>query len=208
MAIPSMIVGGGNNSTAQNVIRVTFSEATSDAPRLEAWDDYSFATVANEVFTGTTGNGDIPMIAAVGTTDSAPASAWVPATATGGGATANLLEGNTSYCNLSASSVAAAGNVTFNLNWKVPYDASIPSDMAAVLVVRFSYTGPAPVLTWAFNDDDGGGTEGTPVWTTITPGLGGNKIKPADSGASAGNVILHRPVSSTVDAGEIWVVTS
>ena len=208
MSIPSKITGAGNNSIAQNVLRVTFSEATSDIPRLEAWDSYAFTTTVNEVFAGTAGNSNKPMIAAVATTNAAPISAWVPAAVTAGGATINLLKGSTNFVNLSNAVVAQGGTVRFNLNWKVPFDAAIPSNMAAVLVIRFSYTGPAPILTWAFNDSAGGGTEGVPVWTNITPGLGGNKIKPADAGSSAGNIILHRPVAGTVDAGEIWVATS
>ena len=85
---------------------------------------------------------------------------------------------------------------------------TIPSDMASVLVIRFSYTGAAPVLTWAFNDDSAGGIEATPVWTNITPGLGGNKIKPADAGVTGASVVLHRPVAGTADAAEIWVTAS
>jgi len=209
MAIPSKVVGGGNNSVAYNVFKITFSEATSDAPRLEAWDDYAFNTVNHEVFSGTTGNSLKPMIGAVATTDSPSISSdWMPVSATAGGATINRLKGDTNYVNLDNAAVSASGSVLFNLNWEIPYDASIPSDLAAVLVIRFSYSGTAPVLTWAFNDNDGGGTEGTPVWTTITPGVAGNKIKPADAGSTPSTVVLHRPVSSVQDCGEVWVVTS
>lgn len=209
MAIPSKVVGAGNSSAAQNVFRITFSEATSDIPRLEAWDDYAFNTVTHEVFTGTSGNSSEPMIGAVDTTDAAPASTWMPAAGNGANDTdANRLKGTTYYIGLGSSAVSAAGTVLFNLNWEIPYDASIPSDLAAVLVIRFSYSGSAPILTWEFNDNDGGGTEGTPVWTTITPGVAGNKIKPADSGSTPSTVVLHRPVSGVLDCGEVWVVTS
>ncbi len=208
MGIPSKVVGGGNNSVAQNVFKVTFSEATDDVPRLEAWDDYTFASVLHEIFTGTAGNSTLPMIGAIATTDAVPGSDWMPASASAGGAVSNLLEGSTSYVDLAVAAVAQGGNVRFNLNWNIPYDAAIPSDMASVFVIRFSYTGAAPVLTWEFNDDEAGGIEATPVWTTITPGLGGNKVKPADAGSTAGNVILHRPVSGTIDAPEIWITAS
>jgi len=208
MAIPSKIVGAGNNSTAQNVIKVTFSEATSNIPTLEAWDNFSFNSIAHEIFTGTTGNGDIPMLSAVATTDAGPSSDWLPSSATAGGATINRLKGDTNYVNLASSAISASGSVLFNLCWSVPFDASIPSDMEAVLVIRFEYTGPAPVLTWEFNDDDEGGTEGTPVWTTITAGTSGHQIIPTDSGATAGSLMLHRPVSGVIESGEIWVTTS
>lgn len=207
MAIPSKVVGAGNNSTAQNVFRVTFSEATSNIPTLEAWDNFSFNTITHEVFTGTTGNGNLPMLSAVATTATGPASDWVPVAATSGGATINRLKGDTNYVNLSSGVVAASGSVLFNLCWSVPFDASIPSDMEAVLVIRFEYTGPAPVLTWEFNDDDAGGTEGTPVWTTITAGTSGHQIIPTDLGASVGSLMLHRPVFGIIDSGEIWVTS-
>jgi len=211
MAIPSKITGGGNTSVAQKVIRVTFSEATSDRPKLEAWDDYAFAATTHEIFTGTAGNSNQPMLCAVGTTDAAPTSDWAISTPVGGGATINLLKGSTDYVFLSAASIPATtpgtdDYVTFNVNWEIPSDASIPSDLAAVLVIRFSYGGSAPILTWDFNDSSEGGTEGTPYWTTITPGIAGHKIKPADVGSTPSTVVLHRPVSGTQDAGEIWVV--
>jgi len=207
MSIPSKIVGAGNNSTAQNVVRITFSEATSDIPKLEAWDDYAFSTVLHEVFTGTSGNGSKPMIGAVATTDAAPISAWMPVSGTSGGATINRMKGTANFINLAAAAIAAAGTVRFNLNWEIPYDASIPADMDAVLVCRFSYTGAAPILTWEFNDAVAGGTEASPIWTTITPGATGHVVKPGDSGSTASNLVIHRPVSGVIDSAEIWVVT-
>lgn len=208
MAIPSKIVGAANNSTAQNVIKVTFSEATSNVPTLEAWDDFSFNAVTHEIFTGTTGNTNLPMLSAVATTVGAPASDWVPASVVAGGATINRLKGDVNYVNLSAAALLALDSVLFNLCWTIPFDAAIPSDMEAVLVLRFEYTGAAPVLTWEFNDDDGGGTEGTPVWTTITAGTSGHRIVPTDAGATSGTLILHRPVSGVIDCGEVWVTTT
>ena len=206
MGIPTKIVGGANISTAINVIRTTFSEATTDIPTLEAWDNYSFDTVTGELFTGTAGNGNIPMLAAVATTDGAPTSDWVPVSPIAGGATANRLKGDTNFVNLSSASIDAAGVVLFNLNWEVASDVTIPSSLASVITMRFSYAGSAPILTWEINDNAGGGTEGTPVWTVLTPGVEGNTIKPADAGSTPGAVVLHRPPTGVIDCGEIWAV--
>ena len=182
---------------------------------MEAWDNYNFNSTANEVFTGTTGNSSKSMICATATTNVTPASDWsIPdALPVVDGDVTNLLLGDTNWCILHTGVVAQAGTVRFNLNWEVPYDASIPSDMEAVLVIRFSYTGAAPSLTWALNDfgdgaGDGvtGGSEGTPLWTNLAPGVSGNTIKPTDAGATSATVVMHRPVSSTVDCGEVWVV--
>ena len=205
MSIPSEVVGAGNGSAAVNVLKIKFSEATSDIPKLEAWDDENFNTVANEIFAGTSGNINKPMLSAVATTDGAPASSWKPASATAGGATINRLKGSTNYVNLDNAPVIQNGEVKANLCWEVPYDASVPANMNCVFVVRYSYAGAAPILTWYFNDKVGGGTEGTPVWTQITSGLTGNKLKPADAGCSSSNIVLHKPVSGTLDNPALWV---
>jgi len=212
MSIPSKVVGAGNISTARNVFKVAFSQNTSNIPTLEAWDDYTFATTTHEIFTGTSGNSNLSMIGAIATTPglTAPASDWMPAAPSAGGAQANRLKGVTNYVNLdsAAINIAVRDYVTFNSNWEIPADASIPADMALVFVIKFTYSGAAPVLTWSFNDSVGGGTEGTPVWTSMTPGVAGNKIKPADSGSTYPSIVLHRPLAGVVDSGEVWVVAS
>lgn len=205
MTIPSAIVGAGNNSIAQNVIKVTFSEATADAPTLEAWDDFNLTATSHEVFGGTVGNGSLPMISAVGVTDGAPISAWKPAAVTAGGATINRLLGSTNYCNLAAALVAQDASVMFNLCWEIPYDASVPADLDAVFVIRYTYSGSAPILTWEFNDNVGGGSEGTPVWTEMTPGATGHFLKPTDAGVLAANLVMHKPPSGVADNSELWV---
>jgi len=206
MTIPTKIVGAGNDSAAQNVIKVTFSEATSDIPKLMAYDDYNFATTDHEVFGGTVGNGNKSMISAVATTDGAPVASWKPASATPGGATINRLKGATSYVNLSAAALAAGESVMFNLCWEIPSDAAIPSDLFAVFMIEFNYPGAAPIITWEVNDNEDGGSDGTPSWTTLTPGTGGNKVNPADAGSTPANITLHRPPTGVQDIGEVWAV--
>ena len=74
MAIPNKVTGAGNNNAA-NVFKIMFDQAVSTAPKYEAWDnsetfpakDASGSTTAKEIFTGTTGNGDIPMLYLVDT---------------------------------------------------------------------------------------------------------------------------------------------
>jgi hypothetical protein len=67
------------------------------------------------------------------------------------------------------------------------------------LLVRYYYTGAAPTLTWAFNE----GTEGTPSWTTMTPGTHG--IRHCKAGAGAGNYYATIPESGTQDTEEAWI---
>jgi len=39
MAIPLKVTGAGNNSTARNCYKVTFTQALSSAPIYKAWDN-------------------------------------------------------------------------------------------------------------------------------------------------------------------------
>jgi hypothetical protein len=206
-AIPSKIVGAGNGSTAQNVLRVVFSEASSDTPMLESWDDENFNTVANEVFAGTTGNSNKPMLSAVATKEAAPASNWMPANGSSGDSNViNRLKGDTFRVRLLSTSVAQNGDVLFNMVLELPYDASVPADLDNVLIVRYAYAGDAPVLSWYFNDDSAGGSEGTPQWTAITSGLTGNVLQPSDAGGLG--QVIHKPTSSVAVNPELWVLAS
>ena len=207
MAIPLKVTGAGNNSTAQNVYRVTFSTALSSAPKIEAWDnsstfparDASGSTVTKEIFVGTTGNGSKPMLSAVATTSVAPSSAWKPASATAGSANPNRLKGTTNYVT-DPTTPGAGGNIRFNACVEVPYDASVPSSssMNAMIQIRYTYTGTAPTITWDANE----GTETTPTWTTATPGTHGIRYCNAAATVSDSNSWkLTLPDSSTVDDG-------
>lgn len=209
MAIPSKVVGAGNNSSAVNPFKVTFSQALSAVPTLESWDDSTFSTTAKEQFTGTATNGLIPYVSAVATTNGAPSSNWKPASPAAGGAVANRLKGTTNFVNLSTGVPGAGGAVTFNLDFEIPTDASVPStNTFGVLAVRFAFSGATPSLTFQFNDASAGGTDGAPQFTNITPGSAGNFIRPADSGVSSANVVVTKPTSGVADSGEIWVTNT
>lgn len=207
MAIPSKAIGAGNGSTAQNVFRIVFSQTLSANPTLEAWDSSAFSAVTKEMFVGTVVNGNLPFLSAVATTDAAPTSNWKPASVAAGGATANRLKGTTNYVNLSTTAPTAGQAVRFNLCWEIPSDATVPSTstMNGVLACRFSYSGATPALTWQYND---AGTEGAPVWTTITPGAAGSFIRPANSGVTSANVVVTKPASATLDAPEVWITST
>jgi len=210
VAVPSNVANAGNGSSAQNVFRVVFSQSLSANPTLESWDDSTFSTNNREQFTGTVGNGNIPYLAAVATTDSAPVASWKPASPVAGGATINRLKGLINFVNLSTVIPVAGGVVRYNLNFEIPFDATVPStNTFGVLAVRFSFSGPTPTLTWQFNDVSAGGTEGAPQWTTITPGAAGNFIRPADAGSTSANVVVTKPASSgVIDAGQVWVTST
>jgi len=213
MAIPLKVTGAGNNSTARNCYKVTFTKALSSAPIYKAWDnsktfpdkDAAGSTVTKEIFTGTAGNSNKPMLSLVDTSTAAPTSAWKPASATAGSANPNRLKGSTNY--VTATKTPAANEyITFNTCLEVPSDATVPStsSMNALLEITYTYTGDAPTVTWAANE----GTEGSPTWTTLTPGTHG--IRYCNSSADVGNNAtwkLSLPASGTVDDGAQLVTT-
>lgn len=217
MTIPSQAVGGGPVK-ATKIFKMVFNQALASAPKIEAWDnsstfpskDASGLTTAKEIFTGTTVNGDIPMLAAwsggAESDGNLPANAaWHPASATAGSANPNLLNGGTNYVTCT-NTPNLGGDIVFNLSLKVAYDATVPSTlgMAHVIQVRYTYTGTPPTVTCYYND---GGTEGTPSWTVFTPGTHG--IRYCKAGASIGNYEFTLPsvASETKVSPELWVTT-
>lgn len=127
--------------------------------------------------------------------------AWHPASATAGSANPNLLLGTTNYVTCT-NTPGAGGDTVINLSLKVASDATVPSTstMAALIQIRYTYTGTAPTLAFLYND---GGTETTPVWTTFTPGTHG--VRFVNTGTSAGTYKLTLPASGTLVAPELWV---
>jgi hypothetical protein len=207
MSVPSNVANAGNNSSAQNVFRVVFSQALSASPSLEAWDDSTFSSNTKEMFTGTAGNGGIPYVSAVATTDTAPTPLWKPVAPVGGGAVANRLKGTTNFVTLTTTIPGVGAAVRFNLDWEISFDTTVPSTTTCngVLAVRYSYSGAAPTLTWQFNDVSAGGTESSPQWTGITPGAAGQFIRPTDSGVSSANLVFTKPSAGVLDSAQIWV---
>lgn len=205
MSIPSKAVGYGSGSIAQNVFNLTFSTALSSAPKYEAYDGGAYPavgaaiTVANTVFAGTAGNGNKPMLSLVATSNAAPASNWLPAAATGGSANPNRMKGQTNFVT-DPSTPGAAGAIRWNEVLEVPSDATTGSTMAVDLLIRYTYTGGAPALTWAYNE----GTEGVPIWTPLTPGTHG--LRHCRTGTVGGGPYLANiPASSVELTTEGWV---
>jgi len=132
-----------------------------------------------------------------------PGANWHPSSPTAGSANPNLLKGTTNYVTCT-NTPGAGGDTVFNLSLRVPYNATVPSttSMAALIQIRYTYTGSAPTLTFYYND---GGTESTPNWTSFTPGTHG--VRFCNTGTQAGTYKLTLPAEGTVDAGELWITT-
>lgn len=205
MAIPAKATGYGNNSVAQNVFRILFSQDLSTPPKYELYDGGTFpavgvaVTTANTVFAGTAVNSNKPMVSLVDTSSAAPSSNWKPASATGGTANPNRMKGTTNFVTSTATPTAGTA-IRWNMVVEVPSDATTSSTMAHDLLIRYTYTGTTPVLTWAFNE----GTEGAPTWTTWVPGTNGQRHCRAGT-VSGGPYLANIPASSTEDTAECWV---
>ena len=108
------------------------------------------------------------------------------------------MKGQTNFVT-DPSTPGAGGVIRWNEVLEVPSDATTSSTMAVDLLIRYTYTGGAPTLTWAFNE----GTEATPTWTTLTPGTHG--VRHTRSGTIAGGPYLANiPASGTEDSVEGW----
>jgi len=216
MAVPSKVIGGGGSNNATKCFRAVFSQALSSAPKIEAWDnaqtfpsvDASGATTAKEIFTGTTNNGLKPCLAAwsggAEASGNLPGASWHPTSAVAGSANPNLLKGQTNYIS-ATNTPGLGGNTVFNLSLKIADDMTIPStsSMSFLIQIRYTYTGTAPTVTFAYND---GGTEGSPSWTTFVPGSNGMRF--CNSGTVAPTYVLTvAGAGETTVAAEAWITT-
>ena len=131
--------------------------AYATAPRISAWDDNSHAATTEEIFAGTTGNSNVPLLKARGqTVNSVPAQWWGEANdaalhaldGTGaivcGNAAGNeenaVLEGDSNYLYASAVDINATPQY-FALALSVPDDATTGVDaIDIVLSIRYTYT--------------------------------------------------------------------
>jgi len=207
MSIPFKVTGAGNKNAA-NVFKVVFSQALALPPTIEAWDNSSTfpvsescgKTTVKQIFTGTAGNSNIPMLYAVATTSAAPGLNWKPASATVGSATKNRLKGRTNYVT-NPTTPSAGGHILFNLGLEIPYDAeSTAGEMEHMFQIRFFYGGSAPTVTIYGNT----GTEISPSWSQITSSQHGLRFCDV---TVEGTYELTLPQSGTVDAQEIWVTS-
>lgn len=209
MSVPFKITGAGNQD-ARYVFQVTFSQSLILSPSIEAWDNVltfpsntaTGSTITKEVFTGTTGNGGIPMLYAVATTDASPDDNWKPVSATAGAASPNRLMGDTSY--VTDPTIPSAGeNIYFNIGIEIPHDATVPStsSLAHIIQIRFAYSGIAPDVTFHANE----GTEASPTWTEFTPGTNGVRYCNAGTNWTSGPYELYLPELGTIDAAEAGI---
>lgn len=206
MSIPGKVCGAGNASGYANVIRITFTgqDFLNNPIVLEAWDDETICTTNNDIFVGTALNGNIPMLS--GAWVNFPLGPnWKPAVPIAGGANPNRIKGSTNYVN-----IGSYGMYEFlvNLCWEIPCDIICPASLSCILVLKYTYTGPPPVIIWEFNDETDGGEPYSPRWTEIVSGSLGYVFKPTDAGVSPGNLILTRPLSGMLDNPEMWVDSS
>lgn len=205
MSLPIKITTIGNQDAA-NAFKITFSEALALPPQIEAWDNTETfpkrvnygKTTLNQIFVGTVGNNNKPMLYAASTTVSSPGSNWKPSTAIVGGATKNRMKGTTNYI-VDTVTPNAGESILFNLGIEVPFDSETTSgQMDYTIQTRYFFSGPIPVTTFYANS----GTEAAPVWEEITPVLHG--IRLCDYSVE-GTYYLTIPEENVIDATIAWI---
>jgi hypothetical protein len=210
MAIPCEAAGYGNNSTARNVFgfKIGAADALSSLIKYECYDnDNAFPAVdtqtsnTNDIFVN--GASSYSMISLVDTSNSAPSSAWKPSSPSAGEANPNRMLGQTNYVEQDGSILGNDGRATFNMVIEVPSTAQTSYSMGFDLLIRYTYTqASAPTVIFQINE----GTEGTPTWTTMTPGTHG--VKHCRSGSSSTDCYANIPASSNEDTEDGWGLLS
>lgn len=179
--------GRAGDANGRNVYKVRFgSNACSDQPQLQAWDDFNVNTVVSESLAGTAGNGNKSLMAAAHTTNIRTGGAWVPAAAVAGDGVmqdpnavgtqhrANRLRGAESTLGLYDTGDAvpvAEEERYFQLAALVAADSSTGvAGHLPVLAVKAFYAGAPPVINFFYNsgEDDLGATEVNANWVQMT----------------------------------------
>jgi hypothetical protein len=205
-----------------NVFKASFSEDLSTPPQLHAWDDYLMLTADHKIFKGTVLTGysagppevlGKPLIGGIGLT-MPPAADWFPTAKVVGAAVdvASLLKGDEGFCQCSGVAPVAEEETFFNLDYKIPCDLLPADSIGHVISMEYQYTGAPPVIGWYANV----GTEETPDWVLLFPGVEGSAPQPGmtviracDGGEGYNGTQtykLTRPISGQKFPDEIWLM--
>ena len=198
----------------RNVYKVVFgTNACSDMPQLQAWDDHNMNSVAIESLDGTVNNDQESQVAAAHTTNTKTGGSWVPESASAGGGEmqdpnvvgtshrANRLRGNESYLLLGDSGdspPAADEERFFQLAFGVNDDSGTgTSGHQPVLAVKTFYAGAPPDVDFWYNrgQDDLAATEVGSDWVQMT-----SSAKGVSMAVGLGNAILATGPDTTVSA--------
>ena len=228
--------GGAGDADGRNVYKVRFgTNASSDQPQLQAWDDENMNSVAGETLQGTANNGNIPQLAAAHTTNIRTGGAWVPASASAGEGVmqdpntvgtshrVNRLRGAESYLSLYDVGDGAPG---VDEERYFQFAALVHDDSASgtaghlpVLAVKTFYAGAPPVVDFYYNrgEDDLAATEVNADWIQMTSEAKGtpmaigvlNTIHHAGPGTTTLALdAVTKPGSGEKAAEEQWIQTA
>lgn len=172
LTVTAAIGGIMGNKNARQAMKLTWDQAMSAQPRLEAWDSGADLTAntapTDEILVGTASTGSKSWIAATDTTSVLPGANWYgSASERTGGTKPALLIGTGAYLLLKGATVGVVSRL-FNLCLKVPSDAAQAgaTQHTPVIALRYYYTGVAPTITWQYNAS----TIANPKWTAFTSG--------------------------------------
>lgn len=182
MAVNAQVKGYGN-STDKNVFKLIFNYPLSSKVKYEAYDNTGVQgdkstfpstdvdlTTAHDIFIGVGGESAIGLH---DTTQDQPDTDWMGDIMSPGAnaASLNLLKGVTNFVTQHGATLGAGGCIYWNMCIRVPASFQTSSSVAFDLLIRYTFTSTTPTLTWKFNNETTGGTEGSPSWTLATPNL-------------------------------------
>ncbi|MCK9369435.1 hypothetical protein M0R04_05815 [Candidatus Dojkabacteria bacterium] len=216
MATYPFKVNGACVSTDKNVFKVKFSERLSSLPQLRAYDnnaDYpnSDTTVATtfRIFQGSAANNNRPMLYFIDTARVGPSSSsWYAEATYAAGVATCMMCGDASYLTprYSIASMVANASITWNALLRVPCDVNPTMTKLHNIVCRYTFTSTIPVVNFYANNKHEGGTNGVPVWGTITDGSVG--IRFGSAAATHTSILANIPlitVASLENTETAWV---
>lgn len=219
MATYPFLVSGAGPTIAKNVFKVKFSESLSSLPNIRAYDNNqtfpntgNLTTVAFGIFTGNYSNDSKPMLHFLDTSRQASsATNWYTTSTIKAGAATCMMKGNISYLTprYSAASMVANASLTWNALIKTPYGCYPTIGRLHDVVVRFTFVGNTPSVTFYANNKHAGGTDASPAWGTITPDTNG--VRFGSSTATNSSIIANIPLVASASfevTTTAWIATS
>jgi hypothetical protein len=214
---------GARNS--RYAFAVHFTSALSSRIKYECYDNNETwpstgtdTSIGNDIFNE--GASSSSMISLIDTTSVAPmtvpgsgGATWKPAAymmATTAESNPNRMRGIHQYVEQDGSILADDEYAYYNMVIEVPSSAATNYTMGFDLLIRYTYTGTEPTVSFCWNEPgaDWGGDSATPVWATVDSGPHGPRgVKHGRSGSSVASCYANIPADTAIeDTVEAWVV--
>lgn len=218
MATYPFKVCGTGSKRLRNVFRVKFSQPLSSVPYLKCYDNAaafpntdSSTSTLYKIFKGSTGNEEKPMLAYHSTCrGSTYADDWYSLATISAGTFIALMSGDASYLKFDYSvasiDVALGTCLYWHAQMSVPYDVNPTFTKHHNVCFVYTFTSTIPTIWFHANNYHEGGTDGSPVWGTITTDTNG--VRFGSSTATNTSILANIPISGEEKTETAWISTS